>query len=129
MALIRGRIKVWELPVNWFIVFWGNLAGALCYLAFMAHYSGLYNTPALIAFTQSVAVSKTSQGWAHCVLRAIGCNFLGELKGGRIRTRLTTLVCTAVWLGMGAREINSKILAIHFPTMLFVFLGFEHVIV
>jgi formate/nitrite transporter FocA (FNT family) len=35
MALIKRRIKVWELPLNWLIVFCGNLAGALCYVAFM----------------------------------------------------------------------------------------------
>jgi hypothetical protein len=35
MALLKRRIKVWELPLNWFIVFFGNLAGALCYTAFM----------------------------------------------------------------------------------------------
>ncbi|RSH84226.1 uncharacterized protein EHS24_005735 [Apiotrichum porosum] len=113
MAALRGKIKVWAVLVNWLIVLFGNLAGALCYVAFMAHYSGLY-TPALQTFSQTVAVAKTSEGWAACVLRSIGCNFL---------------VCTAVWLGASAREVSSKILAIHFPTMLFVFLGFEHVIV
>jgi formate/nitrite transporter FocA (FNT family) len=35
MALMKGRIKVWELPLNWLIVFFGNLAGALCLDAFM----------------------------------------------------------------------------------------------
>lgn len=42
------------------------------------HYSGLYNTPALITYAKSVAVAKTSEGWGHCVLRGIGCNFLGK---------------------------------------------------
>ena len=78
------------------------------------HWSGLYNTPALVTFAQGVAVAKTSQGWGQCLLRGIGCNFL---------------VCMAVLLGTGAREIVSKIAALHFPVMLFVFLGFEHVIV
>lgn len=35
MSLMRGKIKTWQLPVNWLIVFFGNLAGALCYVAFM----------------------------------------------------------------------------------------------
>lgn len=41
MALMKGRIKMWELPVNWLIVFFGNLAGALTYVAFlgMSHLS------------------------------------------------------------------------------------------
>jgi formate/nitrite transporter FocA (FNT family) len=67
-----------------------------------------------MAYSKTVAVSKTSQDWGACVLRGIGCNFL---------------VCTAVWLGAGARELGSKSIGIHLPAMLFVFLGFEHVIV
>ncbi|GMK57966.1 hypothetical protein CspeluHIS016_0408000 [Cutaneotrichosporon spelunceum] len=114
MALIRRRIKFWELPFNWLIVFFGNLAGVLCYIAFMAHFSELYTAEPLIKYSRAVSVSKTGEGWGPCVLRGIGCNFL---------------VCTAVWLGAGARETSSKILAIHLPAFLFVFLGFEHVVV
>lgn len=68
----------------------------------------------MIKYSQTVSISKTGEGWGPCVLRGIGCNFL---------------VCTAVWLGAGSRENSSKIMAIHFPAMLFVFLGFEHVVV
>lgn len=35
MAALRGKIKVWAVLVNWLIVLFGNLAGALCYVAFM----------------------------------------------------------------------------------------------
>lgn len=35
MALLKGKVKFWELPVNWLIVFFGNLAGMLCYVAFI----------------------------------------------------------------------------------------------
>lgn len=35
MALMKGRIKAWEIPVNWLIVLVGNLAGALSYVAFI----------------------------------------------------------------------------------------------
>ena len=114
MALVRRRIKVWELPLNWLIVFFGNLAGVLCYVAFMAHFSDLYAAEPLIKYSQGVSVSKTTETWGACVLRGIGCNFL---------------VCTAVWLGAGARETSSKIMALHLPAFLFVFLGFEHVVV
>lgn len=31
MAAINGRIKYWEIPVNWIIVFFGNLTGVLVY--------------------------------------------------------------------------------------------------
>jgi hypothetical protein len=35
----------------------------------------------------------------------------------------------AIWLGAGARDIISKVIVLHFPIFVFVFLGFEHVIV
>lgn len=35
MAALNGRIKVWEIPLNWIIVFFGNLSGALVYAILM----------------------------------------------------------------------------------------------
>lgn len=40
MALLKRRIKAWELLINWIVVFFGNLAGALCYVAFMGECKG-----------------------------------------------------------------------------------------
>ncbi|CAK9783799.1 Formate/nitrite transporter [Cutaneotrichosporon oleaginosum] len=113
MSLMHGRIRLWQGLLTWVNVFCGNLAGALCCVAFMAHFSGLYTGP-LLEYAQKMSVSKTSQGFGPCLLRGIGCNFL---------------VCVAVWLGASAREVMSKIMGIHFPVFLFVFLGFEHVVV
>jgi formate/nitrite transporter FocA (FNT family) len=42
------------------------------------HYSGLYNTDALITYSKAVAVTKTSEGFGRCLLRGVGCNFLGQ---------------------------------------------------
>ncbi len=46
-------------------------------------------------------------------LRAVGCNWL---------------VCLAVWMAMGADDIGGKVLAIFFPIMGFVAMGFDHVV-
>jgi formate/nitrite transporter FocA (FNT family) len=46
-------------------------------------------------------------------LRAVGCNWL---------------VCLAVWMSMAAEDIGGKILAIFFPIMAFVAMGFDHVV-
>lgn len=32
MAALNGRIRVWEIPVNWILVFFGNLCGVLIYI-------------------------------------------------------------------------------------------------
>jgi formate/nitrite transporter len=46
-------------------------------------------------------------------LRAVGCNWL---------------VCLAVWVSMAADNVSGKILAIFFPVMAFVAMGFDHVV-
>ena len=46
-------------------------------------------------------------------LRALGCNWL---------------VCLAVWMALAADDVTGKILAIFFPIMAFVAMGFDHVI-
>ncbi len=38
------------------------------------------------------------------------------------------LVCLAVWMALGAEDIGGKILAIFFPIMAFVAMGFDHVV-
>ncbi|BEJ10580.1 hypothetical protein CspHIS471_0100020 [Cutaneotrichosporon sp. HIS471] len=112
MAVANRRVKLWELPVNVIVVFFGNLAGVLVYAMLLAQCSELYTSQPLIEFTVSLAVKKTSLGWGVCVLRGIGCNFL---------------VCMGVWLATSSREMSSKIIAMYLPAGLFVFLGFEHV--
>lgn len=77
MAWMKGRVSFWEIPVNWIFVFFGNLAGALTFVAFLAHWSGLY-TGGMITYSIAVATAKSNQGWGECLLRGIGCNFLGR---------------------------------------------------
>lgn len=112
MAAINGRIKYWEVPLNWLIVFFGNLTGVLVYAELLAQCSELYTGEALIAFTVKLAMKKCNLPWGVVVLRGIGCNFL---------------VCMGVWLAVTSREMGSKIIAMYLPAGLFVFLGMEHV--
>ena len=46
-------------------------------------------------------------------LRAVGCNWL---------------VCLAVWMALAPTDVAGKILAIFFPIMAFVAMGFDHVV-
>jgi formate/nitrite transporter FocA (FNT family) len=46
-------------------------------------------------------------------LRGVGCNWL---------------VCLAVWMSLAATSIAGKILAVFFPIMAFVAMGFDHVV-
>ncbi|OAX39776.1 putative formate/nitrite transporter [Rhizopogon vinicolor AM-OR11-026] len=90
MAVLKGAIPWWSIPVNWTIVFFGNLAGSLFFAAVLSKYDGL------------VVVTPD---WYQIFIRGIGCNWL---------------VCVAVWQAAGARETYSKIIAIWFPIWVFV---------
>jgi formate/nitrite transporter len=62
----------------------------------------------------AIAAGKASnESHWQVFLRAIGCNWL---------------VCLAVWMSLAAKSVSGKILAIFFPIMAFVAMGFDHVV-
>ncbi|EPZ42735.1 formate/nitrite transporter family protein [Alicyclobacillus acidoterrestris] len=113
LALHQRRIKVTGLIYNWFWVLIGNLIGSL----FVAYFFGvvakmLTDTPYKDA-TIAIAVSKAGLGFGPTIISAIGCNWL---------------VCLAVWMAYGSKDIIGKLFAIWFPVMAFVAIGFQHVV-
>jgi len=114
MAIIKGAIPWWSLPMNWLIVFFGNLSGSLFFAAILVKYSGIISTEPYMAFAQTFALHKAKDPqWHQIFLRGIGCNWL---------------VCVAVWQAAGARDTLSKIVAIWIPIWIFVSCAFDHVI-
>jgi formate/nitrite transporter len=62
----------------------------------------------------AIAVDKAAAHTAwQTFLRGVGCNWL---------------VCLAVWMSLAATNVSGKILAIFFPIMAFVAMGFDHVV-
>jgi formate/nitrite transporter len=59
----------------------------------------------------AIANAKVNLTFGEAFFRGIGCNWL---------------VCLAVWMALSAKDIAGKILAIFFPIMAFVALGYEH---
>ncbi|KAF8806421.1 putative formate/nitrite transporter [Phlegmacium glaucopus] len=114
MAVARRAVPWWSLPVNWFIVLFGNLAGSLFFAAVLVHYTGIVSTQPYIAFIQEFAIKKAGQPqWHQIFLRGIGCNWL---------------VSIAIWQAAGARDTISKIFAIWIPIWIFVACGYDHVV-
>ncbi|KAH7929877.1 putative formate/nitrite transporter [Leucogyrophana mollusca] len=114
MAVIKGRLPWWSIPVNWIIVTFGNLVGSLFFAAILSKYSGLVVDAPYSTYIRSFAITKAvTPGWYQILIRGIGCNWL---------------VCVAVWQAAGAKETYSKIIAIWFPIWIFVACGFDHVI-
>lgn len=112
VSVLDRRVKIRKMLLNWLLVYAGNFAGCLC-IAWMTHHSGLFNSSdgLLGGMTIKTAVNKTSMPFYSAFLLGIMCNWL---------------VCLAVWVSSGARDLTGKIMAIFFIIGLFVVSGFEH---
>ena len=121
LSAMRRKIGLGDVAGNLALVLIGNLVGALFVAYFLAVQTGVighagasgsagltYDRLAQIAGDKATAHS----GW-QTFLRGIGCNWL---------------VCLAVWMSLAATTISGKILAIFFPIMAFVAMGFDHVV-
>lgn len=109
MAAVDGKISAGALLRNWGVVYLGNALGALG-IALLFWLTGLLNDGMGDTAAQ-IAEGKVALGPVEAVSRGILCN---------------ALVCLAVWLTFGARNVSGKILAIIWPIAGFVLLGLEH---
>ncbi len=122
IALLRRRITLGQLGVNFGLVLVGNLLGSLFVAYFLAYKTGVIGATsdaagsAGLEHLRAVALATgkgVSESNGEIFLRAVGCNWL---------------VCLAIWMSYSAEDIGGKILAIFFPIMAFVAMGFDHVV-
>jgi len=104
------KITTTALLRNWFIVYLGNLIGALMIACFVV-LSGVLDTPALSTTAAKMAQAKLALSPAEALFRGILCNML---------------VCLAVWMSFAAHTVSSKVLVVLLPIAAFVAVGFEH---
>lgn len=112
VARFTGKITTAKLAKNWVIIAIGNLVGSLFIAYFFGHYLGLTEGE-FLEKTLSAAHGKMDDTFLQALVSGIGCNWL---------------VCLAVWMNFAAKDIAGKILAIYFPIMAFVAIGFQHVV-
>ncbi|MGI6082408.1 MAG: formate/nitrite transporter family protein [Limnochordia bacterium] len=112
MGLLSKRISTRQLVRNWAVVYLANFVGSLI-VAALVYLSGIWQGEGGQVGARFVmnAHAKVSLPFVAALVRGILANWL---------------VCLGVWLGMAARDIVGKILAIYFPVMAFVACGFEH---
>ena len=112
MGLLSKRISTGQMVRNWTVVYLANFVGSLI-VAALVYLSGLWQSEGGQIGARFVmnAQAKVSLPFVVALTRGILANWL---------------VCLGVWLGMAARDVVSKILAIYFPIMAFVTCGFEH---
>lgn len=112
VARLAGKIRSAELLRNWLLVSAANLIGAMLVAWWFGHYLGL-TEGAVWEKTVATAQAKVDASFGQGMVSGIGCNWL---------------VCLGVWLCYGAKSMSGKILAIWFPVMIFVLVGFQHVV-
>jgi formate transporter len=113
MACLAKRISIGKLLTNWFWITIFNFVGALFVAYAFGHVAGLTSDGVYLDKVVKVASGKLEEGFLASLVSAIGCNWLVGL---------------AVWLAYGAEDMGGKILAIWFPIMSFVAIGFQHVV-
>lgn len=120
-SAMGGKIGVGDVAKNLTLVLLGNLVGAVFVAYFLAVQTGVIGgadatgssglTYARLAeIAEGKALGHTA--W-QTFLRAVGANWL---------------VCLAVWMSLAAQSVSGKILAVFFPIMAFVAMGFDHVV-
>ena len=123
LSAMRGKIGMSDVARNLTLVLIGNLLGALFVAFFLAVQTGVIGGADAAASSPEglthARLATIAEGKAigespwQIFLRAVGCNWL---------------VCLAVWMSMAATSVSGKILAIFFPIMAFVAMGFDHVV-
>jgi formate/nitrite transporter len=114
LAAFKRRAGLRELAHNFGFVLLGNLLGSLFVAYFLADQTGVLTAELPLERLEGIAMAKGVEEteW-QIFLRAMGCNWL---------------VCLAVWMSLSAEDVAGKILAIFFPIMAFVAMGFDHVV-
>src|ERR1700712_1690693 len=121
IASLAKRLSPGRIPINWAIVLVGNFVGSIFVAYVLAVKTGVIGTAGskgagLLTYTRLAAIATgkaLTESDLQIFLRAIGCNWL---------------VCLAVWLSLSAQDIGGKILGIFFPIIVFVAMGFDHVV-
>ncbi len=112
LSVFEGKTTPAAMLKNWFFVYIGNFLGSV-FIAYLMVHSGQFGVSAnlLGAMTIKIAAYKVGLSFSKAFILGIMCNWL---------------VCLAVWMAYGAKDIAGKILAIFFPIWLFITSGFEH---
>lgn len=112
-AYMQRRYGIAEIGLNWTIVYFGNLIGALLFTYFLVFQCGLVDSDPYRDGVLEIAVRKTSMTWFTVFLKGIGANWC---------------VCLGIWLAISSKTFVGKVLGCWIPVMTFVALGFEHCI-
>lgn len=112
IGVYQNKVGIKDLGFNWIMVILGNLVGGVIIAFLFGHMVGLTEGD-FLAKTLAVAQSKVNDSPLVAIISGIGCNIF---------------VCMAVWFSTQAKTFSGKILGMWFPVMVFVLIGFQHVV-
>jgi formate/nitrite transporter len=111
-SLLGGQVKFRQLLRNWTVAWCCNFIGALTW-AGLAYASNALQDVGQADLAIYVAEKKAHQLLYATFIKGIGANFL---------------VCVGIWQATCAEEVAGKVLALWFPVVAFVVMGFDHAI-
>ena len=109
--VLSGKLPFLALIKNWSLVYVGNFIGSMFVAYILAYQTGVFADAPWINSITDLATAKTTSSFLIVFTKGIGANWL---------------VALAVWLAFSAKDVQGKIIAIWFPVMAFVAMGFEH---
>lgn len=112
IAYAAKKVSFKKIMENWLLILFFNFLGAVFVAYFFGHYLGLVEGDFLHK-TVSTAQSKIDATFTEALISGIGCNWL---------------VAMAVWLSYAAKDLTGKIIGMYMPVMVFVLIGFQHVV-
>lgn len=112
IGMFQKKISFLDLIYNWVMVMLGNMVGCILVAYFWGHVVGM-TEGAFLDKTMAIATARIGDAPLVAFISAIGCNIF---------------VCMGVWLATSAKDYPGKILGAWFPVMVFVVIGFQHVV-
>lgn len=109
--LFSRKLSVIKVLRNWGLVYFGNFIGSLFVAYILTYHTGVFAESPWLDSITDIATVKISTPFFAVFTKGIGANWL---------------VALAVWLAFAATDVQGKIIAIWFPVMAFVAMGFEH---
>ena len=110
-SFFAKKVTLSELLKNWLIITVFNVLGAIFVVFVFGHLVGLTGIGAYKTELLSLAQSKINASWSQEFLSGIGCNWFDGLS---------------MWICYGSKNAAGKVLAVWFPVMAFVAIGFQH---
>jgi formate/nitrite transporter len=112
VSVMDRKVTVSKMLLNWLLVYIGNFVGSLC-IAWMVYETGQLSASGglLGGVTIRIAAGKTALPFHSAFFSGILCKWL---------------VCLAVWVSFGSKDIAGKVLTTFFIICLFVTSGFDH---